>query len=176
MSRMVSRSLISRYFQPLIGRPCWNVHYHEQLNLSLNFGTPTLEIREPYATDSTNARVRARAARRNVTVRGEWWLWIYLADWRLTNERHRPVHSAASVNKIEEAILELDGQALIGLEVDPKCGTTLFEFDLGSRLECTPHQDETRSELWMLYRPTGYVLSVYGDGTCTHERGDIAVK
>src|SRR5438309_752959 len=81
----MSVNAIARSFQPLYGQPCWGLHYDRTLNLSMNFGKPALRIREPFNTDSKSEALRRMAARRLVTVRGEWWLWIYCCYWQLVS-------------------------------------------------------------------------------------------
>ncbi len=72
----MTAKIIEGSFKPLYGQPAWGLHYGRQLSLSMNFGKPSIYIREPYGTDSRSEVVRRMAARRQVTVRGEWWLWV----------------------------------------------------------------------------------------------------
>jgi hypothetical protein len=76
---------IKRSFQPLYGQPCWGLNYDRYLNLSMNFGKPSLCVQEPFNTNSQSEVVQRLAARRLVTVRGKWWLWICYCSWRLTS-------------------------------------------------------------------------------------------
>lgn len=65
----------------------------------------------------------------------------------------------------------LDGQKLTHVDLDPRTGKTRFEFDLGGVLEARRFDRAFDIELWLLYKPNGYVLSVRGDGQYNHEPG-----
>jgi hypothetical protein len=159
-----------RSLQPLYGHPCWGLRYDRSLNLSINFGRPSLHVREPFGTDSTSEAVRRMASRRRVTVRGEWWLWIYCAYWRLASGDLLLATGSSSLRRIERATAQLEGQELESVAVEPETGATRFDFDLGCVLHCRRFERDSDAELWMLYKPGGHVLSVHGDGTFRHER------
>lgn len=173
--RCMKRSALETSFQSLYGKPCWGVRHDRQLNLSMNFGTPSLDIREPYVTKSESEAAKSMASRRNVTVRGEWWLWIYCSYWSLTSDDGRLATSSSSARQIERAIQQLDGQKLVSAVVNPETGATQFVFDLGCVLDCRRFERNSDKELWMLYKPSGYVLSVHGNGAVSHERGSMVL-
>lgn len=164
--------IIDRTFQSLIGSPCWGLHYDRTLNLSLKFGKPSLRIREPFITDSTSDIVQRLAARRLVTVRGEWKLWIYCCYWQLTSDDLKLASGSSSLRQIEQAIIQLDGQKLVSVAINPDTGATRFSFDLGYVLHCRRFERKSSDELWTLYKPNKYVLSVYGNGTFSHSRSN----
>ena len=166
--------VIPKTFEQLYGQPCWGLHDDSQLNLSINFGQPSLDIREPFQTSSNSEIVRRMAARRCVTVRGEWWLWFHSSYWRISSQNQRLATSSSSDKQIDRAMRHLDGQKLISAQVHPKTGATRFVFDLGGVLECRRFERDSDRELWNLYKPSGYVLCVYGNGTFTHQRGTTA--
>jgi hypothetical protein len=167
----VTAPIIAETFQQLYGQPRWGVHYHRQLNLSMNFGQPSLKIREPYESNAATEKVRRLMARRNVTFRGEWWLWIYCCFWRLSSGDVALAAGSSSLRRIERAMAELDGQELVSVTVDPRTGATGFRFDLGGALDCRRFGKESDAALWTLYKPDGYVLSVYGNETFSHQPG-----
>jgi hypothetical protein len=167
---------IDRWFQPLLGQPCWGLHYERNLNLSMNFGKPSLRVREPFSTGSKSEAVRRMATGRRVTVRGQWWLWIYCCYWRLTWNGLELATGSSSFRRIERATAQLAGQQLVSLVVEPKTGATRFVFDLGCVLHCRRFERDTDAELWMLYKRSGYVLSVHGNGTFSHQRATEVEK
>jgi len=167
----MNQSAIDRSFQPLYGHPCWGLHFERNLNLSMNFGKPSLRVREPYDTDSKSKAVRRMASRRMVTVHGQWWLWFYCCCWRLTCGDLRLATSSSALRRIKRATVQLDGQKLVSLAVTPETGATRFDFDLGCVLHCRRFERDSDAELWMLYKPSGYVLSVHANGTFSHQRG-----
>lgn len=142
----------------------------------MNFGTPSLRVREPFSTDSNSEVIRQMASRRRVTVRGEWWLWIYCCHWRLTSEDRQFATGSSSLRRIQKAIGQLGGQELVSVAVEPETGATRFTFDLGCVLACRRFDRDTDDPLWMLYKPNRYVLSVHGNGTFSHERGSAVEK
>jgi hypothetical protein len=158
-------------FGPLYGQPCWGLRCPRYTNLQMNFGKPSLCIREPFETTSNSQAVRDIAARRLVTVRGQWLLWIWCSYWKLTSDDLELATGSCSFRRIERAMFKLEGQKLDSIEVDPRTGATRFAFDLGCVLHCRRFERDTDAELWLLYKPSGYVLSVHGNGTFSHQRG-----
>ena len=168
--------IIEKSFQPLYSQPCWGLRYDRNLNLSMNFGKPSLHVREPIRSDSKSEAVRRWARSRQVTVRGEWWLWFYCCYWVLSSENRPLATGASSFRRIERATGQLAGQALVSVEVTPETGATRFVFDLGCSLHCRRFERDSDAELWMLYKPSGYVLAVHGNGTYSHQRATEVEK
>ena len=161
---------IEAHFQPLIDLPCWNVKPGFGTFLTLEFGEPHLEIQEPRpAREGAPEHVRRSLSRRQVSVRGEFHLWIYCCRWSvITNGELIGDCALESDTKeaIHRAAEELDGQKLVGVT----SGTSVFYFDLGSRLETAPYDDQ--KEQWLLYQPGGMVLTFRGDGLYSHQLGE----
>jgi hypothetical protein len=173
MSRPKSAELpeLLRLSPPVLGHPCWGVHFCNQLNLSLNFGKPKLRIREPLATRSKLDSIRRLAANRNVTLRGQWWLWLFCCWWRLSRDGELLATGSSSLRRIDKALIDLAGQKLTGVHVHSQTGATHFAFDLGCQLDCRRYDAVTDAALWYLYFPTGRVLAVHGDGTYKFQMG-----
>lgn len=57
------------------------------------------------------------------------------------------------------------------MTVGPQGKASVFEFDLGSRLEAKPYNQT--SDQWLLFEPSGYVFSLRGDGYYSHNPGDM---
>lgn len=163
-------ALISKSFAALQTKPCWNVHFSGLLNLSMQFGKPSLDIREPFEPTGVSDAAKRAASRRLVSVRGEWWLWLRLCYWKLTLKGEPTVRLPSSDRTIQCGISRLAGQKLQSLSVHPETGATHFLFDLGGVLECRRFEKASADELWILYKPNRYTLSVYGDGTFDHGR------
>jgi hypothetical protein len=135
----------------------------------MNFGEPHLDIREPIKVRSSSAVVRRAFSYRNVTVSGKWWLWVFCAFWKLSLRDLGPVTGASSFRSIQYALLRLNGQRLSCATVDPTTAATRFEFDLGGVLDVRRFERGSKEEMWTLYKPNGYCLSVRGDGQYCHE-------
>lgn len=169
--QMHSDPTFERSFRRLYGKPCWNARRGHGSFLTLEFGTPRLEIREPRKASPGSSRiVRKNFARRLVTLRGDWHLWIYCADWTVYDTRKRVADSDASKTKIDEAAGLLDGQALTEATFQYRGCRSVFSFDLGGRLVVTPY--EPSDEAWMLFEPDRKVLALKGDKTFNHRSKD----
>jgi hypothetical protein len=162
--------MVTKSFKPLYGMSCWGIRWDPQLNLSLNFGKPFLKIREPYNTKSTSKAIKRLAARRQITIRGEWYLWVYGSYWKIFQKNEQVASSSSSARRKDAAIAGLEGQKLIHVTINPKNGKTRFDFDLGGILEVRRFDAISDLELWMLYEPNGYVLSCKGDGKLIRKR------
>ena len=164
--------IIEEAFAPVYGKPCWGMRYDCQTNLAMNFGAPRLKIREPYETKSKSRGVQQSAAHRLITLRGQWWLWIFCAYWRAYKGEKFIGGFSSSFQKGKIAAHYIEGQKLVRVNVNELTGATRFEFDLGGIIDVSRlRKYEPASDLWMLYKPNGYVLSVHGDGTYDHAPG-----
>jgi hypothetical protein len=166
----MKNSIIQKTFRELYGQPCWGIDYSKFLNLWINFGEPRLYVREPYQTKRKTKVALDMASRRVARPRGEWRLWIYCSNWRLSKNGDSLAFSSSSYKRIQLAINKLNGERLVSVQINPKTGLTRFSFDLGCFLECRRFEKETDDALWVLYKPSGYTLSVHGNGTYCHQR------
>ena len=168
--------IIHEILENLIGLHCWDVYYNQDLNLSMSFGQPILKIREPKKSRSKIERVRQAHAHRLVTARREWWLWILSAHWKLSVKGIDEVTGSSSLTKKKWALSLLDGQKLIGVNVDSITSATQMEFDLGAKLSIRRFSSQSESDMWSLYQPSGYVLSVRSDGKYKNKPGNRHTK
>ena len=168
--------MTSEYFNPLLGEVCWGIDWDPQLNLSMNFGRPHLRVREPRETESKFKRIRDLYARRVVTLRGDWWLWIFCAYWKLSIRGKVAARGSSTPAAIKRALHLLKGQRLASVTIDPRNGRTSLEFDLGASLEVRRFDNSGDSDMWLLYKPRNRVLSVRGNGTYSHLWGNQPAK
>ena len=148
----------------LLAKPCWRVRWDKQLNLDLSFGRPRVHIREPYHSAARAPRVRALAARRLATLRAEYWLWIYVAQWKITLADGRSATQSSPSRAKDAVCASLEGEKISKVEIDPITGRTQFAFDLGSTLDVRRINAEEHADMWTLYKPRGLTLSVRADG------------
>jgi hypothetical protein len=81
--------------------------------------------------------------------------------------------SSSSKRLLERAPLALDGQKLMKVRVNPNNGRTVFEFDLGGRVEAVPYEGDDKDwDLWYLFEWSGRVLTVRADGKYNYQDGD----
>ena len=154
-------------FEKLIGQPCWNVKRGHGSFLTLEFGEPHLEIREPITTTSTSQKVHDNLARRQVRVHGSWHLWLYCCQWQVGNAAGKLVGDSSSARAIERAVKFLDGQALVASTLIPRGMRTLWQFALGATKSYS-----RKDEQWRLFEPGGKVLTVRADKRYSYREGD----
>ena len=65
----------------------------------------------------------------------------------------------------------LSGQRLLDIRINANNGSTEFKFDLGATLHVRRFERDD-ADMWTLYKPSGYVVAVRGDGTYTHAKGN----
>lgn len=167
-------SIINKIFKPIYGKPSWQVEQGYGSFLTFDFGEPHLRVREPrQASEQASEKVRKNLARRLVYVRGAWHLWIYMCDWRIMFHDQELASSTSNRRTIRKATIELDGQALTQVTIKDDL-ISIFEFDLGGKLEVTPNYDvyEKDVDLWLLYEPSGKVFTLRADRQYCHKPGN----
>ncbi len=167
-------SIIDDVFQPIYGKPCWEVKQGYGAFVTFEFGEPHLHIQEPHRpSDEAPASVRRNAARRFVFVHGDWHLWVYLADWRISLRGQELANQASTRRVIRKATGEPDGQELVQVRVTDAL-VSRFDFELGDKLEVIPNQERygVSRDLWLLYEPSGYVFTLRSDGQYCHMPGE----
>lgn len=169
-------SIIDSIFQPVIGKHCWNTENGVGSSLRFEFGEPHFVIhREPYKSKSTKPRMVRLAARRIVAIQGDWHLWIWSCDWRFFRNNILVGDSESNRKELKQIAYDLEGQALISVKVSG-VGMTVFEFDLGGRLETFPYSETSEEpepeEQWMLFQPSGMVFTFRSDGKYSHQMGN----
>ncbi|HEY9639051.1 MAG TPA: hypothetical protein V6C57_01130 [Coleofasciculaceae cyanobacterium] len=133
-------------FAPLLGEKVWEPKLGHGSFITLEFGKalPSKEVRGRTYTH------------------GEWHLWIYMCVWRLEKGREVLATSEDSHSKIESAIQCLDGLALSSVELTSPNWETIFRFEqeIVIRTFSAYPNDEEDEAYWMLFTPSGNVLSV----------------
>jgi hypothetical protein len=152
---------VEQHLSPLLRHYVWGVQWDPDVGLSMSFGSPHLRIREP---------LEARPTRRLVVPRGQWWLWVYMARWRISFNGARAASTGSSKRRsspkrIRRAIRGLDGQLLTDFKVVADSGGLSLAFDLGGRLDVRPLKGRKEDELWLLYAAGDTeILAVRSDG------------
>jgi hypothetical protein len=153
---------IEKVFERILGKPCWDVKPGHGSFLTLEFGSPHLEVREPIAArKGASTKVREHLARRQVDPRGEWHLWIMYCDWEV-HCKGKSVGDSSTKVRTRRAADFLNGQKLIRFSFLPNKAQSVFAFDLGATLKTLPYDKD--SEQWWLFEPSNMVLAVRADG------------
>ena len=157
---------IGSAFADVVGKRAWLVRKGYGSFLTMEFGEPHLEVREPIPGSL------ARGLRRpSVTVRGDWHLWIYCCEWAITENGAQLAHSESEDREIERAAHLLNGLTLRGVDVDQATAKVRFRFELETELATAPMGPEY--ECWMFSAPDGQVFTLRGDATYSIGRGDV---
>ncbi len=156
-----------KVFGPLYGRACWQVMPSNHTSfLTLQFGEPHLKTREPIPLSKSKS-----LRRRQVYPRREWQVWIQECEWFVFSGS-KLAGSWIDRETRASAAKDLDGQKLTFSSLDPATGTSQFEFDLGSRLETVPYDQEGIQ--WSVFEPSGLVLSYRFDGKIQYIKSDTS--
>jgi hypothetical protein len=138
------------------------------MGLDMNFGSPSLQVRQPQRSKARSPAVRALFARRGVFLRGTYWLLISPASWRLVLADGLAVRDTSSVKRLNMAVARLEGEILDGLTISTRSGATTFYFDLGARLTVRPTGGAPlESELWSL-NDRAHVVAIGAGGTYSY--------
>jgi hypothetical protein len=156
--------IIQEHFSEIIGKHCWGLKYDRQTNLNLNFGNPFLRIEEPKKSKSKFKDIREHFSTRRVFVNSDYFFWIYLARWKISQNNKTLATNRYSFKKIMSAISYLDGQILEKIIVNAQTGKTVLAFDLGGELIIKRWDSNAIDKLWCLYKHDKNVLSVYSNG------------
>jgi hypothetical protein len=176
---------IDENFAQLVGLSCWNVACGYGSFVTFEFGDPHLESGPTLALPVKVGTNRVKVPSRSIHVRGEWYLWIYCCFWRLFWDSDEVVFCETDPKEIQVALSTLSGARFKSIEVSPENGATTFTFGLDWVLETSPYESpvsrerlgaETAEEWeaggpvdqWLLYEPSGMVLSVDNHGTLCH--------
>jgi len=164
-------SIVARAIRTACGHICWQVEWHPTLNLSFQLGPPKMEIGGESCSAELKGPKGGSLRKRRVSVCGRWFIWVYHAYWAI-QAIDTVVASTSSPDWLKDVGARfLTGQRLLSIEVCPRTGRTVFAFDLDASLVVRRITRDSEDELWCLHEPTGYVLSVRGDGTFDHEPG-----
>ncbi|MCP3928008.1 MAG: hypothetical protein GY705_02770 [Bacteroidetes bacterium] len=158
---------LTKYFDELIGTPCWHVKQGFGSFLTFEFGSPKQEISKVFNTKSS---IIPATHQRTVSIHGDWYLWVYCCGWRIVQENHFVADHESENDKIQIACSSLDGQIIEEIEVDLDTSHTKFFFDLGGYLETGPYDKELNDQ-WYIYCPDGNVFTLRSDGKFSFQSG-----
>jgi hypothetical protein len=166
---------VEEVFEPLIGKWAWQVKRGYGSFLTMEFGNPHLEVREPKLVGAdVSAHVRENFRRRRVTVVGDWHLWIQYCDWQVVTA-NRSISSIETDNPymVDECLAELDGQILTSARAEGRDPATVFRFDLGGMLQVSPSMDQPEEYLWTLYQRNVRTFALGADGRLHEEKAKL---
>ena len=168
---------VAEAFEPVYGTPSWSVKRGIGSCVTFEFGPPSLEIDDVREKTAHVGGEAMRVPHRMAHVRGAWHLWIYWCDWSLFWNDREIANSDSEDLVIDRALHVLNGQSLTKVSVGSGDGTSTFSFDLSCTLTTWPTQPDDDAvgddqAEWMLFQPTGALLSLYADGRLRTSRSD----
>ena len=170
----MTNQLPTKIFRGVLKKPCWNVKVGHGSFLTLEFGSPHLEISEPIGrVKGSPKKVRELLARRQVFVHGQWHLWLMYCDW-VVQKKDKRLGDSRTKTSARRAADFLNGQKLIRFSIAPDSVETVFKFDLGATLKTFSY--DTRGEQWLLFDPSRKVLVLRADGRYSYGRADVPTK
>lgn len=141
----INRDKSIELFKKLIGSYAWGVENGVGTFLDIEFGEPTLFIRQPRDASHVTGRLKESYGRRLVRPKGVNGI-ILLCDWFLKINGVDEVSSQGEIKK--ESISKLDGQALVSVERSETDDGIIFKFDLGAELKINDTADS--DDQWLL--------------------------
>ena len=171
---------VSEVLQPVLGRTSWLVKRGYGSFITMEYGEPHVDVREPRLWPLRIEGAPAKTLQRSAFVHGERHLWIYCCEWSLLLEDIQLAHSESDNITMSRALRVLNGQVLQAVDIEPADGRTRFTFDLGCSLLTYPappgSYTSEPAEQWMLYSRSGpdpAVLTIRGDGTYSITDGHV---
>lgn len=159
---------ISEVLRPVLGHPSWLVERGHGSFITMEYGEPLVEVREPRLMPLFIEGAPAKAIQRYVFVGGEWHLWVYCCEWSLLLENVQLAHNESDDVTMHRALHMLNGQILKGVDIEPADGRTRFTFDLGCSLLTYPAPSglygDKPVEQWTLHARSGPFLAIREDG------------
>lgn len=159
------QSLALKDLASVLGIPCWQVRWDNQVGLDMNFGAPKMEIHQPRVSHARSERVRALFARRRVFLHGTHWLCITPFTWSIQMPDGQRVTASSSAKRQDTLCQRLGGEKLAAIRIDSHSGRTLFYFDLGAKIVVRGERVRpfAEYELWSLHA-RGRFVAVHGGG------------
>jgi hypothetical protein len=155
---------VGEAFAPLIGQIVWGCKRTHGTVLAMEFGPPSLSIRDPIrAVHATSDAIRRRLARRRVSLVGQWHLLIDHGDWEIHTEAGTIASADFDDASLQLFLEELDGQYLTAASPGSKSASCVLSFDLGGYV-CLLPTEAVGADQWLLYGPDEKVIVRRNDG------------
>lgn len=144
--------IIHESFNHIINQHAWNVDKGHGSFLTLEFGTPEIEIKDPKTWESLPYPLNEYPTR-ETSIHGRYHLWIYCCNWIINVGGKQIANDESSDELIQNATTFINGQKLISVQIDINKATTKFKFDLGGELLTFNNNYESGIEMWMFFMP-----------------------
>jgi hypothetical protein len=170
---MESSKNIDELLQRLVGQYAWSTRRGFGTFLTLQFGEPHRDIREPIqASENDNATVKRALGRRRVSIKGDISLWIRDSRWSISN-MDMAVDWTSDAALVERMLVfHLDSQKVLSAE--RRVDETVLEFDLGTTLRMgkSMFPGDIESALWSISLWEGLRASLFDGGEAIYWEPD----
>ncbi len=146
----------------LLGQLAWHVERGHGSFITMQFGDPVLEVREPKVGKKVDSeKVTRLLACRKVSVLGAFHLWVQYADWEIICQKRLIAHSKIKKLDLDSGLKILDGQRLLSVSSENARSSVVFKFDLESELIVTYGSYEESQPLVSFYDRNGFVGAIF---------------
>ncbi|HSF94643.1 MAG TPA: hypothetical protein VLA52_06405 [Thermohalobaculum sp.] len=167
MSKLTPEQVLRSHFGPVAGLPCWQVAQGYGSFITMEFGEPRLEIRQP----APESKIRA-LQRRGVTVRGSRHMWIEQCGWKIMEGLGEVANSETPREDIARALALIDGQVLREIRLNPDEGSCVLGFEHRMFLMLRRYDDwQQGDQMLSVYGPEA-VLTYCAGGQLEYGPGD----
>lgn len=156
----------------IVGQLAWSAKSGIGSFITIEFGDPNLEVREPItAKQSASPKVAELLRRRHVVPIGTWHLWVQEAIWSITAGENKCVFNDDR-DLVDEVLRKIDGQRVLAVDFTEGKPGFVIKFDLGGELiiSTAPGQLEADTTAWSLHRWGGPTVSVFQTGNFSVEQ------
>lgn len=150
----------------IVGQLAWSAKRGIGSFITIEFGAPNLEIREPIiAKQNDSPKVVEILRRRHVAPIGTWHLWIQEAIWSVSMGENKCAFNDAR-DVVDEMLKKIDGQRVLSVDFMAGKPGLVIKFDLGGELivSTLPEQLEADVTAWSLHQWDGPTMSVFQTG------------
>lgn len=130
----------------LIGLNSWGWQVVHGSIMTIEFGLPKLDIRQPIQSKSIDLKIIRAMARRKITPVGQWHLSFESTDWNIFSKFSQTSGESYDHSSCYEVIRDLDGQILT--KIDITNAALIFEFDLGGILSVKRNHTTTICDIY----------------------------
>ena len=151
-------------FPQICGRVAWQAKRGFGTFITMEFGLPSLSVREARSIQELDRRRKTRSARvlsrRKVTVSGGWHLWVQYASWKIVRKGSVIASSRMGEAQMDKGIALLDSQKLLAARFDGDRNCLSLRFEHGEELQLVQYKGVRQGALLALYGPRDFYREV----------------
>jgi len=130
--------VIKDFLAPFIGLPVWGSQKGIGSFLTFNLGTPILVKGQPKIQKTFGKSEIPFPGNtyktRSISIKGEYFIWIFCCDWKITIDEHEIAHNESKDKEVINGVDFIDGQIIEKISLDCQKLSGTIEFDLGGKI------------------------------------------